>query len=62
MGKSIKVSNEMYVALIEMQRPRETFSEEIERLLRVYQTLFGVKETLGPSHFLAERPSPEVSK
>ena len=60
MSKSIKVTEEVYKDLLEMQRPRETFSEEIERLLRVYRTLFEVRETLGPSHHLMERPRKEV--
>ncbi len=33
MSKSIKVSEDVYKMLQELQRPRETFSELIERLL-----------------------------
>lgn len=56
MSKSIKVSDEVYNDLLKMQQPRETLSEIIKRLIRVYATLFSIKETLGPSHYLNERP------
>ena len=62
MMHSIKVSDEIYKELIKLQRPRETFSEEVERLLRVYSTLFEVSEALGPSHYLQERPKLEGTK
>lgn len=52
MSKSIKVSDAVYIDLVKVQRLRETFSQEVERLLRVYTTLFEVSETLGPSHYL----------
>lgn len=39
MSRSIKVSDEVYQALLDNQRPRETFSEEIARLLKMTELL-----------------------
>lgn len=36
MKKSIKVSEDVYHALIDLQRPRETFSDVVQRLLDVH--------------------------
>ena len=49
MSKQIRISDEVYKALLEMQRPQETFSKEVERLVRVYKTLFEASNLLGPS-------------
>jgi len=54
MSKSIKVTDEVYLALEAIREKRETFSEAIERLLRVYDTIKGVSE---PSHYL-KSPQP----
>jgi len=39
MSHSIKVSEETYLALRDLQRTRETFSQVIERLIQVYGLL-----------------------
>jgi len=39
MSKSIKVSEEVYLELLKLQRPRETFSEIIGRLLLMSELL-----------------------
>jgi len=57
MSHSIKVTDGVYIALEEVREKRETFSECVERLLRVYDTIKGVSDTLGPSHYLRS-PTP----
>ena len=56
MSKTIRLEETTYRKLEAMLRLRETFNEAVVRLLRVYDTLFSVSETLGPSHYLKERP------
>jgi len=56
MSKSIKVTDGVYIALEAIREKRETFSECVERLIKVYATIKGVSDTLGPSHYLMERP------
>lgn len=56
MSKSIKVSDEVYRELLLIQRPRETFSEIIGRLLKV-SDLFAKAEPIlrGQHDFLEEQ-------
>ena len=56
MSKTIKLENSIYHRLEEVRKKRETFSEAVDRLLGVYETLMSVKTTLGPSHYLNEKP------
>lgn len=56
MSKSIKVSDQVYNRLLELLKPRETFSEVIQRVLKVYDTVSNVSDILGPSHYLQGRP------
>ena len=60
MSKQIRVSDEVYERLHEMQRPRETFSELVERLMRVYKSLFEASNLLGSGYHLTERPKGDV--
>ena len=60
MSKAIKIRENTYEELLKLQRPRETISEVIDRLVRVYNEIFMIRETLGPHHHLAERPKEEV--
>jgi len=60
MSKLVRVSDGVYIALEAIREKRETFSEVVERLIKVYVTLKGVSDTLGPSHYLKERPKEEV--
>ncbi len=39
MNRSIKVSDGVYRDLLKLQRPRETFSEVVGRLLNVYDLM-----------------------
>jgi len=55
MSKVIKVSDEVYNQLDGLKSRRETFSEVVERLLKVYDTIWDVSEALGPGHYLKER-------
>lgn len=56
MSKTIRVDNPVYDRLEKLIIHRETFSHVIERLLKLYDTMTEVKETLGPSHYIMERP------
>ena len=60
MSKTIWLTDGCYIALDAMREKRETFSQVVERLIRVYATLFEVSETLGPGHYLKKRPKQEV--
>ena len=60
MSKAIKVKDEVYNELLILQYPRETISEVIARLLRVYSTLFSAADALGPRHYVKESPKEEV--
>lgn len=46
MPKSIKVSDKVYQALRKLQRPRETFSVEIARLLEIYDNMSVLRSIL----------------
>jgi len=61
MGKTIRVTDNVYRELQEIQAPRETYSEVIERLLSTIRPLREMSTILGPSHYLKERPKEEVS-
>jgi len=54
MSKTIKVEDRVYDRLEEIREKRETFSEAVERLLKVYDTIKTVSDTLGPSHYLKD--------
>lgn len=56
MSKTIRVEKEVYDRLNKIRDWKETFSEVIERLLKVYETIHGMSEILGPAHYLKERP------
>ena len=58
MSHSIKVNDENYNRLLELEGKRETFNDIISRLIRVYDTLFSVKDILGPSHPIAAGHGP----
>lgn len=60
MRYSIKVSPKVYEELRELQCPRETYSEVIERLLSVLRPIRDASTILGPSHWTKERPKEEV--
>jgi len=63
MSKSIKVSDQVFETIQKYQGPRESYSSVIERALSVFVTITEVKETLGPSHYLMQRPKEvEVTK
>ncbi len=55
MSKTIRVRNQVYNELEELRDKRETFSEVIERLIKLYSTMRNVSDNLGPSHYLKER-------
>jgi len=56
MSKSIKVSDKVYEELREIQAPRETYNEDIDRLLSTIRPLREASNILGPSYYLKERP------
>ena len=56
MSRSIKVSDDLYEKLLDLMRPRDTFADVIRRALKVYEVIFEIQQTLGPGHYLAQRP------
>lgn len=56
MSKQIRLTDVTYIALDALREKRETFSEVVERIIRCYNILKDASDTLGPSHFLKERP------
>ena len=63
MNRSIKVSQEVYLDLQRLQRPRETFSQVIERLLSLYD-LMGKAEPLvgGAGAYWRERTEKSLAE
>lgn len=55
-AKTIWLREGTYNRLDALREKRETFSEAIERLIKLYATMTEVSDTLGPSHPVAERP------
>jgi len=56
MSKTIRLEDRVYLALDAIREKRETFSEAVERIMKVFTTIRDVSDTLGPSHYLKERP------
>ena len=56
MSKTIRLTDGVYIVLDAIREKRETFSEAIERITKVYLTIKDVSDTLGPSHYLKEHP------
>lgn len=54
MSKTIRLEDGVYIALDAIREKRETFSETVERLIRVYVTIKDVSDILGPSHYLKQ--------
>ncbi len=50
MSKSIKVSEDVYQALLLLQRPREPFSEIIRRLLSIHELLARAEPIIRGQH------------
>lgn len=47
MNKSIKVSDVVYGELLKLQQPRETFSDVVARLIKLYYVLQGAAPMIG---------------
>lgn len=62
MSKTIKVEDKVYERLDRMIIHRETFSHVIERLLKVWDKMSEVSNTLGPSHYLKSKEPPGGGK
>ncbi len=58
MSKSIKVSEEVYQELLALQRPRETFSQVVERLIHSYELLQKAAATIGEQKVVIENKRP----
>lgn len=56
MSKTIRVSTPTWEKLEALRDWKETFSEVIERLLKLHATLSSVSDTLGPGHYLKQHP------
>lgn len=55
MSHTIKLEDQVFEKLQSLQGHRETYSQTVERLIRVVQTLDQVVEILGPSHHIMSR-------
>jgi predicted CopG family antitoxin len=62
MSHTIKISDEVYGDLQKLQRPRESYSAVIQRLLRMVQPLLEVVQSLGPSHYLRSDTPPGAKR
>jgi len=51
-SKTIRLNDETYKALEELQQKRETFDAVVKRLIDVFVMLRDVSNTLGPHQFL----------
>ena len=58
MSHTIKVSDETYRALEDLQEKRETFDEAVKRLIKVFRIIKQVSDTLGPGHYLRSDTPP----
>ena len=56
MAKTIWLTDGVYITLDAIREKRETFSEVVERLIKVYLTLKEASDTLVSSHYLKEHP------
>ncbi len=56
MSKTIKLTDGVYIALDAIRVKGETFSNAVEKAVRVYITVKDVSDTLGPSPYLKGRP------
>ena len=52
MSKTIRIEDGVYIALEGIREKRETFSQVVERLIKVYATMKEVSDSLGPAHYL----------
>ena len=59
MSKTIRIDDRVYIALDTIREKRETFSEVIERLVKLHTLMTDVGKGLGPSHWTKERPKEE---
>jgi len=62
MSKSIKVSEEVYQLLLEMQRPRETFSDLVKRLLTAATLLTRIEPIIRGQHEFAKWKKEQLEK
>lgn len=60
MSKTIRLEDGVYITLDAIREKRETFSEAVERIIKVYVTIKDVSDTLGPGHYLKGRPIVDV--
>jgi len=61
MSKTIRISEEVYQEIERLLEPRETFSQVINRVLKVYRTIRDVSDGLPASHYLkSSRPPSET--
>lgn len=58
MSKAIKVTDEVYIALDAIRVKGETFSDAVEKAVKVYVTIKDVSDTLGPRHYLKSKTPP----
>ncbi len=59
MAKTIWLRQETYDRLDSHREKRETFDQVVNRLCNIYETIKAIPDTLGSSHYLAQRPKEE---
>jgi len=62
MSKLIRVTDGVYITLDAIREKRETFSEVVERVIKAYLVIQGIRDGLPASHYLQERPKEEVKQ
>ena len=62
MSKQIRLTDGVYIALDALRDKRESFSEVVERIIKTYILLAGIRDGLPASHYLQERPKEEVKQ
>jgi len=60
MSKQIRVTDGVYIALDAIREKRESFSNVVERIIKTYVLIQGIRDGLPASHYLQERPKEEV--
>jgi hypothetical protein len=61
MSKTIRVQDDIYEQLEKIRDWKETFSQVLGRLLKVYKTIYTIRDILGPGHYLMKHGTETTS-
>lgn len=56
MSKTIRVTDGVFIALQAIQKPRDSYSDVIERLIKLWAQMNEVTGILGPGHPINTKP------